>query len=81
MTVEVQFSERLSERVGTSGAYVSVDGETTVAEVVASLSVEFGAEQLAAGTTAVRESAVGSESLSARSTVTPGDRLRLVEGA
>jgi hypothetical protein len=78
VTVQVEFSERLTERVGTSGAYVSVDDETTVAEVVESLAAEFGPERLSSDTTAIRESAVGSESLSARATVTPGDRLRLV---
>ncbi|WP_276259184.1 hypothetical protein [Haloglomus litoreum] len=78
MTVEVTFSEGLTERVGTNGAYVSIDGEATVAEVVESLAVEFGPERLSADTEAIRESAVGSESLSARSTVAPGDRLRLV---
>ncbi|MFB6205416.1 MAG: hypothetical protein ABEJ05_02665 [Haloglomus sp.] len=81
MTVEVTFSDRLTERVGATGAYVSVDDEATVAEVVESLAVEFGPERLASDTTAIRESAVGSEPLSARATVTPGDRIRLVRHA
>jgi len=77
MTVQVEFSERLAERVGADGAYVSVDGDATVDEVVSSLAAEFGTERLPSGTEAVRESAVGSEHLAPRSRVTPGDRIRL----
>jgi hypothetical protein len=43
-------SERLSERAGAGGAHVPVARKTAVAEVVASLSVAFDAEQ-ASGTT------------------------------
>lgn len=79
MSLEIRFSDGLAERVGTHGAYVSVDGEATVAEVLESLAAEFGAERLPTDATAVRESAVGSRTLSPRSRVTPGDRLRLAE--
>lgn len=79
MSLEIRFSDRLAERVGTSGAYVSVDDEMTVAEVLESLAAEFGAERLPSDATAVRESAVGSRALSPRSRVVPGDRLRLDE--
>jgi hypothetical protein len=82
MSIMVQFSESLAERVGTNGAYVSVEKEdVTVTDVVESLAAEFGPERLPADAEAVRESAVGSEPLAPRARVTPGDRIRLRAGA
>lgn len=76
MTITIRFSERLADRLGAPGTYVSADGPVTVDDVVASLSAEFEADGLLADAVAVRESAVASEPLDPQAPVGPGDQLR-----
>jgi len=84
MTVTVEFSGELEERLGTRGTYLRADGET-VSELVDRLAAQFDSsvrnslltdERLRRGSVAVRRSAVASEPLSPESRVSSGDRVQ-----